>query len=228
MATRIEQLAKPKPNLLKCPDRRSAYWRDRLPEKKQGETTTFELTPRWSQLCERRQREPVFPENRWRSPIWEVSMAALRASATERVCALAKHRQPKPGWQPDRPLLAKPKTAVGTVVLSSRIGQLACPKKVVTPLRLQIETRPTLASLQPRTLSSRLRLLATPKPSHPQYQLDRPVSWPVPVPAQEAVASNRVQVLAQPKPRKGLFEGYNPFSVNPAARMPTSPRGSWS
>ncbi|KAG9328404.1 hypothetical protein JZ751_014049, partial [Albula glossodonta] len=145
-------------------------------------------------------------------------MAALRASATERVCALAKHRQPKPGWQPDRPLLSKPKAAVGTVVLSSRIGQLACPKKVVTPLRLQIETRPTLASLQPRTLSSRLRLLSTPKPSHPQYQLDRPVSWPVPVPAREAVASNRVQVLAQPKPRKGLFEGYNPFSVSPAAR----------
>lgn len=39
------------------------------------------------------------------SPEWKVGAATLKASPSERVCSLARPRQPAVGWQPDRPLL---------------------------------------------------------------------------------------------------------------------------
>ncbi|KAJ8378548.1 hypothetical protein AAFF_G00238530 [Aldrovandia affinis] len=215
MATRIEQLARPRPNLAK-PDRRSVYWRDSLPVKNKGGTTTFDLTPRLLQLCDRTAWRASYQDNR-RSPVWEVSSAALRASASQRVLSLAKPRLPCQGWQPDRPLLATLKASAAAAVPSSRVCRLARPKRVELRPDPPIETRPTLAALQPRELSARIRLLASPKPSHPQYLLGRPISWPVLGAAREAVASERVESLARPKLRKALFEGYDPFVVSPTA-----------
>uniref|UniRef100_A0A3B3S7Z6 Sperm microtubule associated protein 2 n=1 Tax=Paramormyrops kingsleyae TaxID=1676925 RepID=A0A3B3S7Z6_9TELE len=81
----MDQLAQPKPNRLKYPDR-SVYWLDELPLASKGSTTTF------------------------RSPAWQVTAATLQASPSERVCHLAIPRPPTVGWQPDRPLLATPKS----------------------------------------------------------------------------------------------------------------------
>ncbi|XP_056151390.1 sperm microtubule associated protein 2 [Lampris incognitus] len=105
MASRTEQLSQPKPNLLRHVDRRSVYWRDELPPKRTGCSTSFELTPRWSQLSRSKTTQPGFDHIR-DSPIWVVSKGALHAHASHRLCALALPRCPAAGWQPDRPILA--------------------------------------------------------------------------------------------------------------------------
>ncbi|XP_064184770.1 sperm microtubule associated protein 2 isoform X1 [Anguilla rostrata] len=224
MATRIEQLARPKPSHLKWPDRRSVYWLDELPGRRRGGPTTFELTPRWLALCDGKPPRAGFQDNR-RPPVWEVTAAALRGAPSERVCSLAQPRLPVQGWQPGRPLLAKPKPSARSTVPSSRVCELACPRKTRPPSLLLGDARPSLSGLRTRTPSTRIHHLAVPKLTHPQYQQGRPVSWPVLGPAREAVASDRVQVLAQPKLRKVQEKGYDPFTVRPAAcRASATPR----
>lgn len=67
--------------------------------------------------------------------------------------------------------------------------------------------------------------LVVPKQVHPQHGLDCPVSWPIPTHVLKTSASERVRLLARPKTRQALFEGYDPYSVSPAARAATtSPR----
>lgn len=67
--------------------------------------------------------------------------------------------------------------------------------------------------------------LVVPKQVHPQHGLDRPVSWPIPTHVLKTSASERVRLLARPKTRQALFEGFDPYSVSPAARAATaSPR----
>ncbi|XP_055785817.1 testicular haploid expressed gene protein-like isoform X1 [Salvelinus fontinalis] len=223
MATRMVQLAQPKPNLLRFPDRRSVYWLDELPPERNGSTTTFELTPHWSQLCGRKRLHSGFEQSR-SSPQWEVSVAALSAYPSNRVCSLALPRLPTVGWEPDRPLLASLSRAVQTAVASPRVCQLACPKRR-QGLYSPHSSKTSLAPPHPAATSSRLQLLALPKSDHPQYAQDRPVSWPVPGPVRKAVASERVQVLSQPNQRKALFQGYNPYTVTLAARSASaSPR----
>ncbi|MCJ8745104.1 hypothetical protein PDJAM_G00126540 [Pangasius djambal] len=153
---------------------------------------------------------------------WKVSAAALKAHPSERVCSLARPRQPAVGWQPDRPLL--PTFGVRTKAKASpRICQLAHPKKTrmaVTPSFNSANNYLTQAKL-----SSRIHLLAIPKKEHPHYRPDRPVSSDLPKSVLEAVASERLQELATPKPRKPLFEGFDPYKVSSAALAATaSPR----
>ncbi|KAL7842346.1 hypothetical protein SRHO_G00240350 [Serrasalmus rhombeus] len=196
MATRIDQLARPKPNLLKFPDRRSVYWLDELPPSSNSSSTAFDLTPRWSKLAESKKLIPHFEDNRQ-----------------------------SPGWKPDRPLLPTVSVAVRTAKANAWICQLARPRKMRAAMTQLCSSEispsvPSLAKPSPRT-----HLLATPKQDHPQYCPDRPVSWPVAKPALEAVASERLQVLATPRLRKPLFEGFDPYRVSSAARAATaSPR----
>ncbi|XP_014005889.1 uncharacterized protein isoform X2 [Salmo salar] len=150
MATRMVQLAQPKPNLLRFPDRRSVYWLDELPPERNGSTTALELTPHWSQLCGRKRLNSGFEQSR-SSPQWEVSVAALSAYPSNRVCYLALPRLPTVGWEPDRPLLAS------TAVASPRVCQLACPKwrqGLYSP-------KTSLAPPHPAATSSQLQLLAS-------------------------------------------------------------------
>ncbi|KAJ8003735.1 hypothetical protein DPEC_G00151440 [Dallia pectoralis] len=230
MATRIEQLARPKPDLLRFPDRPSVYWLDELSTQRNG-STTVKLTPRLSQLCVKKQPKAGFEQTRL-SPQWEVSVGALRACPSNRVCSLALPRLPTIGWEPERLLLTPPSRAVQTAVASPRTCQLACPKQ-----RLGLHSpqpyKTSLAPHRPKTTSSRLQLLShsffllltthctplpVPKSDHPQYHQDRPVSWPVPRSVREAVASERVQVLSEPKQRRALYQDYNPYMVTQAAR----------
>ncbi|XP_048099890.1 theg spermatid protein [Alosa alosa] len=218
MATRIDRLAEPKPNLLRFPDRRSVYWLDKLPPQRSG-PTNFELSKRWSKLTEGKQIHSKFEQSR-RSAEWCVSAAALKALPSDRVCSLALPRLPAVGWQPDRPLLAKLSVAK-MAVASPRICELAQPKLGSLPPPLDHPGNGTPLT----SASSRIHLLAAPKNDHPQYLPDRPVSWPPSATACEAVASERLQELSQPKPRRGLFEGDNPYTVSPAARAASaSPR----
>ncbi|KAG9278631.1 testicular haploid expressed gene protein [Astyanax mexicanus] len=222
MATRIDRLAQPKPNLLKFPDRRSVYWLDKLPAKSNSYTTAFDLTPRWLQITQSKKPNARF--NIRRSPEWKVSAAALKARPSDRLCSLAEPRMPVDGWQPPRPLLPIINKAVKTAVASSRICQLAHPKKVSCPSMTQTCSSSEIC-LSSAKFSARTYLLASPKQHHPQYSPDRPVSSPLAKCVLEAVASERLQMLATPKPRKPLFEGYDFYTVSSAARAATaSPR----
>ncbi|XP_047467621.1 theg spermatid protein isoform X2 [Mugil cephalus] len=125
MATRMQQLAHPKPNRLRYPDRRSVYWLDELPPERRASTTEIELTPRWSNLC----RGKKFYTQVTVSPIWEVSEWALRAVASERLCCLAQPRGTAAGWKTERPLLVPLGRATQTAIATSRICQLAQPKR---------------------------------------------------------------------------------------------------
>ncbi|XP_065133285.1 LOW QUALITY PROTEIN: sperm microtubule associated protein 2 [Paramisgurnus dabryanus] len=226
MTTRIDELARPKPNLLKFPDRRSVYWLDELPaEQKKTSTTGFELTPRLEVLAQSKQPSRFLEESR-RSQEWVVSAAALKAHPSQRVCSLALPRLPAKGWQPDRPLLTTLSTAVKSARASPRICQLAQPKHMKMMLtNLSVESSVHTVTVPTATPSARILQLASPKPVHPQHVLARPVSCPVPKHVLTAAASDRLHDLARPKTRQALFEGYDPYRVTPAARAATaSPR----
>uniref|UniRef100_A0A3B1IRY5 Sperm microtubule associated protein 2 n=1 Tax=Astyanax mexicanus TaxID=7994 RepID=A0A3B1IRY5_ASTMX len=179
MATRIDRLAQPKPNLLKFPDR-SVYWLDKLPAKSNSYTTAF------------------------RSPEWKVSAAALKARPSDRLCSLAEPRMPVDGWQPPRPLLPIINKAVKTAVASSRICQLAHPKKPKQHHPQYSPDRPVSSPLAKCVLeavaSERLQMLATPKPRKPLFEgYD---FYTVSLAARAATASPRLQELALPPARR--------------------------
>ncbi|KAK3513715.1 hypothetical protein QTP70_028762, partial [Hemibagrus guttatus] len=188
--------------------------------------TETELTSRCSQLSERKKISTRYEDNR-ESPEWKVSASALKAHPTERVCSLARPRQPADGWQPDRHLL--PTFSMGVrakAKVSARICQLAHPKQTRMAPSSSLNSTNTYLTFVPQAKpSSRIHLLALPKKEHPHYRPDRPVSSNVPKSVLKAVASERLQTLARPKPRKPLFEGFDPYKVSSAARAATaSPR----
>ncbi|XP_056598888.1 sperm microtubule associated protein 2 isoform X1 [Triplophysa dalaica] len=224
MASQIDLLAHPKPNLLKFPDRRSVYWLDELPAESKKNTTTFEMTSRLEQLAQNKQAGHFF-ENR-RSSEWVVSAAALKARPSQRICSLALPREPAEGWQLDRQLLVPWSVAVQTVRASPRICQLAQPKRMkMMSNGFSAESSGHTVTVPTVTPSARLLHLASPKQVHPQHALDRPVSWPIPNHILKTSASERLHLLARPKTRQALFEAYDPYSISPAARAATaSPR----
>ncbi|XP_023286578.1 testicular haploid expressed gene protein [Seriola lalandi dorsalis] len=221
MATQTHQLAQPKPNRLRYPDRRSVYWLDELPPEKTGSTTKIELTPRWSELCKTKKLYTQVTL----SPIWEVSEWALRAVPSKRLHSLAQPRVPAVGWQPDRQLLAPLSRATQTAVATSRICQLAQPKRRQVLEGSGHKSKPVSMTHLPCKASAHIELLSTPKHDHPKFEGERSVCWPVSRAARSHVASHRLLELSTPKERKALFEGYNPYVVSRAARSASpSPR----
>ncbi|XP_054597691.2 sperm microtubule associated protein 2 [Nothobranchius furzeri] len=213
MATRTQQLARPKPNHLRCPDRRSVYWLDKMPQDRTESTTRIELTSRWSNIAQSKN----FYNQVMISPIWEVSQWALRAVPSERLCSLAQPRRPVADWQPSRPFPAPLSRGAQTAVASKRICQLAQPK------RRQVQVGPN-SRFKPRPLtqtaaktSARIALLATPKRNHPKYEEERSAYWTVSRAAQSCTASYRIMELSCPKYEKLLFDDYNPYVVSHAA-----------
>ncbi|XP_059203365.1 sperm microtubule associated protein 2 [Centropristis striata] len=209
MATRTQRLAQPKPDRLRYPDRRSVYWLDDLPVEKSGSTSRPARLPSGSP-----------------SPLWAVSVWALGAVPSDRLCLLARPRAPAAGWQPDRPVLGPLNRTTQTAVASSRICQLAQPRR-----RLQVleapgpRTRPGPPTHIPCRASAHIELLATPKPDPPGFKGERSVFWPVSRAARTSVASQRLVELSGPRERRGLFEGFDPYLVSRAARSASpSPR----
>ncbi|XP_075304779.1 sperm microtubule associated protein 2-like [Odontesthes bonariensis] len=199
MATRMQQLAQPKPDKLRYPDRRSVYWLDKLPPERTASITKIV------------------------SPTWEVSERALRAVPSKRLCSLAQPRAPVAGWRPDHLLLAPLSRGSQTAVASSRICQLAQPKR--GQVQEGSSCRPA-DKLLPTThwtskASAHTELLATPKHDHPKFEGGRSVCWPVSRAARKYVATQNLLDLSGPKERKALFEGYDPYMVSRAARSAT-------
>ncbi|XP_008303185.1 sperm microtubule associated protein 2 [Stegastes partitus] len=220
MATRTQQLAQPKPNRLRHPDRRSVYWLDELPPERTGSTKT-ELTPRWSDLC----RSKKFYIQDTVSPIWDVSEWALRAVPSERLRRLAQPRAPAAGWQPDRPLLLPLSRGTQTAVATSRICQLSQPKRKQILEASSHKSKPVPVTHLPSRASAHIELLATPKHEHPKFKGERSVYWPVSKAARNHIAGQRLLDLSGPKERTALYEGYDPYVVSQAARSASpSPR----
>ncbi|XP_033979785.1 LOW QUALITY PROTEIN: theg spermatid protein [Trematomus bernacchii] len=158
------------------------------------------------------------------SPEWAVSGAALRAVPSDRLCALALPPTPAVGWQPERPLLSPLNRGTQTAVATSRICQLAQPKR--RPVLEGCSPKSKLLPLThiPYKASAHIELLATPKHDHPKFEGQRSVCWPVSRAARNCSASHRLLELCGPK-RKALFEGYDPNIVSRAARSASpSPR----
>ncbi|XP_069566674.1 sperm microtubule associated protein 2 [Brachyistius frenatus] len=221
MATRTQQLAQPKANRLGYPDRRSVHWLDKLPPERTGSTTKIELSHLWSDLC----RSKKFHTQVTISPIWKVNERALRAVASERLRSLAQPRAPAAGWQPARPLLAPLSRGTQTAVATSRICQLAQPKRRQVLEGSGHKSKPVPVTHLPSKASAHIELLATPKHNHPKFKGERPVCWPVSRAARNYTASQRLLELSSPKDRKAPFEGYDPYVVSRIARSASpSPR----
>ncbi|XP_028996051.1 theg spermatid protein isoform X2 [Betta splendens] len=214
MATRIHQLAQPKPSRLQYPDRRSVYWLNEPPPETTASTTRIELTPRWLALsqCKKHSTQLI------RSPEWEVSEWALRAVPSERLCSLAQPWGPAAGWQPARPLLTPLSRATQTAVASSRICQLARPRARWHPGASDHGAHPAAGTHLPYKASAHTELLATPKRQHPMFKGERPLRWAVSRAVMNHKASQRVLELSGPKERRALFDGYDPYAVSRAAR----------
>ncbi|KAM3595281.1 uncharacterized protein V6R79_021053 [Siganus canaliculatus] len=213
MANRIQKLAEPKPNRLRYPDRRSVYWLDAVPPERTGSITKPELTPRWMELC---RSKKIYTQDTL-SPIWDVSKGALTATASSRLRSLAQPRAPADGWEPSRPLLAPLRRATQIAVATSRICQLAQPKRRLVVQSTDYISKAASVTHIPSKASAHVELLATPKHKHPKYEGQRPVSWLVSRAARNYVASGRLLELSSPKERRALFEGYDPYVVSRAA-----------
>ncbi|KAF5889813.1 testicular haploid expressed protein-like, partial [Clarias magur] len=106
--------------------------------------------------------------------------------------------------------------------MATRIEQLARPK----PNLLKFPDRHSVYWLDELPANSKRSTIAfVPKKEHPRYCPDRPVSAHMPKSVLKAIASERLKELATPKPRKPLFEGFDPYKVSLGARAATaSPR----
>ncbi|XP_039993757.1 theg spermatid protein isoform X3 [Xiphias gladius] len=95
------------------------------------------------------------------SPIWEVGEWALRAVPSKQLCNLAQPRVPAAGWQPDRTLLAPLSRATQTAVATSRICQLAQPKRRQVREDSGHKSKPVPVNHLPCKASAHLELLSS-------------------------------------------------------------------
>ncbi|XP_035529566.1 theg spermatid protein [Morone saxatilis] len=218
MATRTERLAQPKPNRLRYPDRRSVYWLDDLPLEKTGSTTKTDLPPYGSVV------------NVLLGQLRPIGCAVLLNLAP---CSSAGSRPPTIGGL----MITRTLFPVGTVcecllnratqtaVATSRICQLAQPKRKQVLEGSGNRSKPVPLTHMPCKASAHIELLATPKQDHPKFEGERSVCWLVSRSARNYVANQRLLELSSPKERKALFEGYDPYIVSRAARSASpSPR----
>ncbi|KAK1893470.1 Testicular haploid expressed protein [Dissostichus eleginoides] len=130
-----------------------------------------------------------------------------------------------PEWAPERPLLSPLNRGTQTAVPTSRICQLAQPKRRPVLEGCSPKSKPLPLTHIPYKASAHIELMATPKHDHPKFEGQRSVCWPVSRAARNCSASHRLLELCGPKKRKALFEGYDPNIVSRAARSASpSPR----
>ncbi|CAL8297045.1 unnamed protein product [Arctogadus glacialis] len=166
MATRIEQLAVHKASLLRSPDRAdgsrgSAMQRQTAVVGSAPTQVNYRVGP-GSILCNVTLSENTgLTSPPWllvgltllfisymassTSPVWRVSEGALRACASQRVCALALPRPPAVGWLPDRPPPPSRAHSLPRGGATSRILQLSQPR-----LRPRVEATDGGPRLRPR------------------------------------------------------------------------------
>lgn len=175
-------------------------------------------------------------------PMRPISSAALSASASERLIALAT---PKKDFQLDHPIKCNRELytyscgresmiwgahpLASNANISTRVAQLAVPKAAAEGYKEQREayifscgrSSPiwylSKAAKTAEERESTLRL-ATPKKAHPQYQPERDVPWPVSEAAKQAESSTRVEQLARPKTRQDRLVREPTWRVSSASR----------
>lgn len=138
--------------------------------------------------------------------------------------------------------------ATQTAVATSRICQLAQPKRRLVLEGSGHKSKPVPMTHLPCKASAHIELLASrffltpcsvldqvlhcfcslfdliasvsaaPKHDHPGFKGERSVCWLVSRAARNYNASQRLLELSSPKERKTLFEGYDPYTVSRAAR----------
>ncbi|XP_077989769.1 sperm microtubule associated protein 2-like [Glandiceps talaboti] len=216
---RIDVLARPKqlpPTFRE--DRRSVYWLD-----KPFNGDEYAMSARQLELSNSKNVSKEYLGDK-PSPIWPVSKAAQKGSASDRVEALSAHKMLHRLFQPERTIETRVSPAAKSASASDRIEHLSLPK-VYKPLLIrpsrewdvdEWEQEITDAAKQARA-SARLEALAEPKHNHSLFQPEKTIQWPVSEPAMKALATIRLQQLARPKSR-GKYDNFDPYKVTPAAR----------
>lgn len=210
---RQDVLAQPKrlpPAFLE--DRRSVYWVDKQPETgptKFGNTfglistviTVVEmyndlsaLTKRQEELVQHKKPVPSFVPDRF-SPMWQVSLSAMQATPSKRICQLAKHKPFHRDWIAMRSYDTHiPHPALRTAA-SERFDKVS-ENIVITRLVITVNES---------VLLNRLEILAQPKTYQPlPIKSNSEWDWgewapAIPKEAKNHVASARLEQLAEPR-----------------------------
>lgn len=161
------------------------------------------------------------------SPIWQVSPAAQKATATSRIETLAESKSLHREYQPSKQVQSVVSDAAMSAEATAKLEQLAKPK-TYAPLKIKdssdwdwSEWEADLSEAAKKaTASERVVVLANAKNPHRNYKEGRPVIWEVSDPAKKALPSLRIQQLARPKSRSKYNEDYdgNAWKVSPGAK----------
>lgn len=216
--SRIDILSRPKPVPAGfIEDRRSVYWDNKLAKDWDNtEPTKSVLTERQSQLVYSKQLHKDYVGDR-PSPIWQVSVEAMKATASGRVETLSEPKALHKDYKPCQQVQTVVSEAAMKAEPSQRIETLSQPK-TYAPLKIkpnsdwdwsEWESDLTQAAKN-ATASERVHTLSNPKLPHRAYKEARPVIWEVSQSAMKALPSLRVQQLARPKSRSQYNEDYDP------------------
>lgn len=154
------------------------------------------------------------------SPLWDVSVAAMKCGDRPRTASLATPKCLHPMYQPSGPIISIVSEGVKTYQATPRIEMLATPKKRLGgPFRDPIWVVPKEA--MQASPSARVLELAKHKRLVEGYQPPRSAIWRVSCGAKKAVASNRMTELATPIIRETMdLVQFNPdaFFVSETAK----------
>ncbi|XP_074656511.1 sperm microtubule associated protein 2-like isoform X2 [Tubulanus polymorphus] len=218
---RIHELSQPK-RITKgfIEDRHSVYWVDKLPPKPGPDgVTVCVLTPRQQQLVYNKRVHQDYRGDR-PSPIWPVSGAAKKASASAHVENLARHKPVHRQYMYDRPVQTFIPESAKKVEATPRIEALAR-AKTYHPLPILDLREWDWSDWNERVpkkalsahCSGRIEDLARAKTLHRDFSANRPIQWDVAPSAQKAQASARITALALAKARVSLNDEYDPYKV---------------
>ncbi|KAM4709434.1 sperm microtubule associated protein 2-like [Discoglossus pictus] len=222
---RLDFLSRPKMDLTKFRDRPSVYWVDRVKS-----ASECGMSARQEELAQPKLINKEYKDNR-NSPMWPVSSTALLAVPSPRLEQLAQGKGVSPDWKEDRSPYSTVSEGAKKASATTHTLQLSQPKicnlQSVTNSSNHDQQDDDSCSKSEKSggPTARTEELAVPKTEHPEYMPDGPVQRPVPAQALKSSASDRVCQLAKPKPRKAIFEGYDPYKISTSAKQAeASPR----
>ncbi|XP_038596359.1 testicular haploid expressed gene protein [Tachyglossus aculeatus] len=216
--TRTDALTMPKINHQIPTSRSSGHWTDKKLPDNSHKMTMPTISLRLEQLAKPKPIYLFYNENR-RSPIWNVSRAALLAEASPRLKTLSAPKTWSNSWMTEHSISTPVSKAALTTQAKPRTLELAVPKKQTVP-----STEKLNKTKFPSSDLKRLQLIE-PKPEPQSHQPKIPAQRPVVEDTKNAVASPRIMQLAKPKERKGVRKDYNPYLISPATLMAeASPR----
>ncbi|MEE6487444.1 hypothetical protein FKM82_014903 [Ascaphus truei] len=182
-----------------------------------GLLTSRGLSPRQEKLAKPKSVSTKHKQDRT-SAMWPVSAPALLAVLSPRMEQLAQARGLSREWREDRSVYSTVTEGAKLACATPRTMQLAKPKNHSTSSRPETHSNQSSRSEKSVGYTARTETLALPKTEHPLYQHDMPIQQQISTFTLHTKASDRVCQLATPKPRKAVFEGYNPYTISAAAK----------